>query len=393
MKLNQVAFYATVLLLSVTFLFVGNHLAGDGVTVPADDGSEIVSARITEIINRTEDVLGGGLDGEVVQTSTRFLAQVTSGELRGTTLTAEQSVSTVFGTEQRMVDVGDHVLLWSSEWIETYFFIDYVRSNHLITLGAVLAVFIMLFGGYKGISALVALGLACLSIFFVFVPAILSGRNIYLATAVICVYAILSTLLLVAGPQKKTLAAILGCLGGVIIAGGLMLFLDTALYLTGFLGGEAEGLLRLPTEVPIDLRAIVFAGVIIGALGAIMDVSVSMSSSLWEVRLASKRVSTKDLFRSGVNIGRDILGTMLNTLILAYIGSSLSLLLLIIAYATSMVELFNREMIVVEILRAIVGGFGMLLTIPLTAGICGWLYTKAGKSTNLMKQTLRTKGK
>jgi len=380
MKSKQAVFYTIVLLLSIAFLFVGNRLAGDGIYVPIEDGAEIVPARVTEIIERIEDIQGVRGDHEVIQVTTRFLARVTSGELRGTILTAEQSITTVFGTEQRMIEVGDRALLWSSEWIESYFFIDYVRTNHLITLGAVLAVLIMLFGGYKGLSALVALGLACLSIFFVFIPALLSGRNIYLLTALICVYAILSTLLLVAGPHKKTLAAILGCLGGVLLAGGLMLFLDTTLHLTGFLGGEAEGLLRLPTEAPIDLRAIVFAGVIIGALGAIMDVAVSMSSSLWEVRLASEQVSAKALFRSGVNIGRDILGTMLNTLILAYIGSSMSLLLLIIAHATSMMELFNREMIVVEILRAIVGSFGMLLTIPLTAGICSWLYTKSGKT-------------
>jgi uncharacterized membrane protein len=105
-----------------------------------------------------------------------------------------------------------------------------------------------------------------------------------------------------------------------------------------------------------------------------MDVAMSISSSLWEVREAGGEYDFRSIFKSGVNIGKDILGTMLNTLILAYIGSSLSFILLITVHTHSLTALFNLEMIIVEFLRALVGSFGMLLTIPLTAAICGWLY-------------------
>ena len=123
-----------------------------------------------------------------------------------------------------------------------------------------------------------------MAIFRVFVPAILFGRNIYLAAAIICVFSIATTLLIVVGPNKKAIAAIFGCIGGVLFVGMLMLFMDSALNLTGLLDQETGSLLNLPTPRPINLRAIVFAGVIIGLAGAIMDVAMSISSSLWEVK-------------------------------------------------------------------------------------------------------------
>ena len=160
-----------------------------------------------------------------------------------------------------------------------------------------------------------------------------------------------------------------------LLAGLLMVLMDNLLGLTGAVNHEATALLNLPIENPLDLRAIIFAGVIFGAVGAIMDVAMSIASALWEVREAGGVSDFRSLMKSGITIGQDTLGTMLNTLILAYIGSSLSIILLITANTTSFMELFNMEMIIVELLRALIGSFGMLLSIPLTAAICGWLFS------------------
>jgi len=213
----------------------------------------------------------------------------------------------------------------------------------------------------------------------VLVPAILAGRSIHLTAILVSVYIIVSSLVIVIGPSRKALSAILGCLGGVFVAALLMLFMDIVLNLTGAIDQDSQFLLTLPLAQPLSLGAIVFAGVIIGAVGAIMDVATSIASSLWEVKLAvgGEGGGFAQIFKSGLNIGKDILGTMLNTLILAYIGSSLSLILLITFYSydTSLLELFNREMISVEILRALVGSFGIFSAVPLTSAICGWLYS------------------
>jgi len=371
-------FYMGVLLLSAAFLFVGNRIASDN---NLDFLSEIeplpiFSAVITDIVGRTEETQEFGPDFSVTSIFIDFYARITSrGDLHGETVFAEFNASGFLEIDEREVEVGDRVLLLYNEHMGTYIFMEYQRLNHIIALAAVFFVLVVTFGRSKGFNSVVALGFICMSIFLVFIPAILSGHNVYILTAIICTYAIISTLLIAIGPNKKATGAICGCLGGVIFAGLLMFVMDGLMHLTGFVDHETRSLLHIPTEYPINIRAIIFAGVVIGSTGAIMDVAMSISSSLWEVRRAGT-TGFRTLFRAGIEIGKDILGTMLNTLVLAYIGSSLSVLLLITAHATSALELFNMEMIIVEFLRALVGSFGMFLTIPLTAAVCGWLYSR-----------------
>jgi len=373
MKLKDTAIYVAVLVLSVVFLFVGNRLT----RVEADDTAYQFDSRhytgvVTEIVERHEQEIWGANSTTVV-----FDVRLTTRGRRGDIVTADQLFGDFELVSQREVSVGDRVVLFYASWDSNYHFSNYARINNVVVFGAIFLLLVILFGRTKGFNAIIALGFTCMAVFLVFVPAILSGRNIYITTIVICGYAIITTILIVVGSNKKALAAILGCLGGVLLAGLSMVSMDLVLRLTGALDRETEMLLLLPTDPPIDLRAIIFAGVILGAVGAIMDVAMSISSSLWEVKEAGGISDLKNIFKSGTAIGKDIFGTMLNTLILAYIGSSLSLILLLNANSVSLTNLFNMEMIIVELLRALVGSFGMLMTIPLTAAICGWFYTRS----------------
>ena len=141
----------------------------------------------------------------------------------------------------------------------------------------------------------------------VFIPSILSGKNIYLSSIIVCIYTIIMTYLIVNGINKKTLAATLGCFGGIVVSGILTIIMDKILELTGYVDEESIYLTYISTETPIDLKAIIFAAILIGAIGAIMDVSMSISSSLWEVKEKSSS-SFNALFKSGMNIGRDVMG-------------------------------------------------------------------------------------
>jgi uncharacterized membrane protein len=144
-------------------------------------------------------------------------------------------------------------------------------------------------------------------------------------------------------------------------------------------------------DKPFNLRGIVFAGIVIGAMGAIMDVAMSMSSALWEVKEKAGKISIMELFRSGLNIGRDIMGTMANTLVLAYIGTSLSVVIMLSIYNNSIFNLFNSEMIAVEVLQALAGSFGILSAMPLTAFFCSTIYVKGKKQKNFTtKRTYST---
>jgi len=376
MNTSSTKSYLIILALSALFLLLGNNFATRGYEPVEDEWRPIFyTARITEITSHEVTVFAETPEFTLTDTHIIFNARITTrGEKRGEIITGEQMISDLFQLQEREVSVGDRVILFYDDFFGHYHFANHVRAHYVIGLGVAFFLFILFFGRRKGFSAIVSLGFTCLAIFLVFIPAILNGRNIYAAAIIVCVYAIVSTLLLVVGVNKKALASLLGCLGGVIFAAILMFAADAAIQLTGFIDDETPRLLLL--ENPIDIRAIIFAGVVIGAVGAIMDVAMSISSSLWELRLTGGIKDFRSIFTSGINIGKDIMGTMLNTLILAYIGSSLSTILLIVAHTTSYMELFNREMIIVELLRALTGSFGMFLAIPLTAAICGWVYAK-----------------
>jgi uncharacterized membrane protein len=371
--------YIIVVVASVLFLLVGNRVAQRGRV--AEDGYDMAQfhfrAIVTEIVGR-EDLPGwGGMD--IAGHEISFAARVTSGALRGEEIVAVQQVLYMFTVNDRAVSPGDRVMLFHADWSDVFHFAGYVRIHIIIIVGIIFLALVIAFGRGRGASAILALGFTCMAIFFVFLPAILGGRNIYATTIVVCVFAIISTLFIVIGVNKKAYSAMLGCLGGVFLAGAMMAVMDRLLGLTGALDRDTEMLLHL--QNPLDLRGLIFAGVVLGAVGAIMDVAMSIASSLWELNEAGGVTDFKSIVKSGINIGRDILGTMLNTLILAYIGSSMSLILLITAHNPVPMMLLNTEMIIVEFLRALVGSFGMLLAIPLTAVICGWLYSNIASQT------------
>ncbi|MCL2231514.1 MAG: YibE/F family protein [Treponema sp.] len=366
------------MIISVVLLFIGNRFMDsrpEAEILFEFETYELVffTGVVTQIMERNETRVFG-----LPRVSVTFNARITGGPRRGEVVAVEQVLDNILVNE-REVSIGNRVLLVYDELRSRYFFVNYLRINYVALLGAAFVVLVILFGRRKGFNGIVALGITCMAIFLVFVPAILAGRNIYIAAMIVCVFSIVSTLLIVIGANKKALCAMLGCLGGLLAAALLMLVMDFVLRLTGAVSEEIQILLLLPVTSPINLRALIFAGVILGAVGAIMDVAMSIASSLWELRQAGDVSDFSSILKSGITIGKDILGTMLNTLILAYIGSSLSLILLITVHSPSLIELLNMEIIIVEFLRALVGSFGMLLTIPLTAGICGWFYTARQK--------------
>lgn len=381
---RRVLIYLATVVFSFLFLFFGNRIASGGIpTVEGADRAEVVKAEVIAILSRESQSYALGGAQTVTGTSITFSAQVVSGPRKGQVCTAVQTNDPFTPMQQKEIAVGDKVLLHSTAALTGadevpgatgWMLGEYVRTDALAALlGAFLAL-ILLFGRGKGLNTIVSLGFTCAAVFLVFIPSILSGRNIYFWSVLTCVFVIAMTLLIVAGADRKSLASALGCTGGVLFAGFLTVFMDHFLRLTGFLNEESTYLSYLGTEKPIDLKAIIFAAIIIGAMGAIMDVSMSISSSLWELREKLGGASPELLFRSGVTIGRDIMGTMANTLVLAYIGSSLSSVLLLIAYNESMLALLNREKIVVEILQSLTGSFGILIALPLTSLICALLY-------------------
>lgn len=362
-------FKLIIIIMSIILLVSGAILTGTG------NRPELLfplyNARVTEILDISETTHPMG-DIYITNTNITFSAEVATGSERGRILIATQNLTDFTRTPDREVRVGDRVIIEYIDFIYRGQLIEYVRIHYIIVSALVLLVFIMIFGRSKGFGGVVALGLTILAIFTVYVPAVLAGFNIFVATVLVCLYSLLTTVFIVVGATKKAVSAVLGSVGGLALTAFILIITDLPLGLTGAVDTETIRLLYL--DNPVSLRALIFSGIVVGALGAILDVAMSISSSLWEVEKAA-RGSFQELFSAGLNIGRDILGTMLNTLILAYIGSSFSIILLLSAYTASFTALFNMEMIIVELLRAIAGSFGIFLTIPLTSFVCAWMYS------------------
>ncbi|MFA9380190.1 MAG: YibE/F family protein [Acetanaerobacterium sp.] len=383
-RLLRFIIYVVTILCSVAFLFFGNRLTSKDAAGVLSTTATIQpeKAAVNMILDRNTESYD--LGGTIIENVTiRFVARIASGAQQGSDVMVVQSVDGYMPTGLKEVEVGDKVLVAlnpDDPAANTWMFVEYLRTDMLLVMGLIFALLLLLFGGIKGFNTLLSLAFTCSAVFLVFIPSILAGYNIYLSSVIICLFIIVMTLMIINGPNKKTLTAILGCFGGVLLSGVIAVTMDSFLKLTGYTDEDSAFLALLETPTPIDLKAIIFGAIIIGAMGAIMDVAMSIASSLQEVSQEAKNPTFSTLLRSGFSIGRDMMGTMSNTLILAYIGSSLSVVLLLIVYSPSILHLLNREMIIVEILQALVGSLGILFTIPFTSLLCAAMYSKKGRT-------------
>lgn len=356
------------------------YIVGDGTIFKGKMDGETIRARVIRVVDtKVENVSG---ENEILTVT--FKAKALSGELRGKTLDVIQEIDRSYAFSPSQVEQNDTVLLegYTENGERLYYFGDYVRITPLIWLLVIFCVLVVIFSRAQGVKTIVSLGLTCLSVFFVLIPAILNGHNIYFWSILVCVYMTVMTLAIISGYNKKALCACIGCMSGVLCSGLIVLVMDKFLNLTGMLEEESIYLLQLYPDNPINLKAVIFAMIIVGAVGAVMDVSMSISSSLYELKQKSPSIKPIELMHSGFTIGRDMMGTMANTLVLAYIGSSLTCVLLMVAYNANIEQVINKEVIIAEILQALAGSMGMLLTLPLTSAICAVIYYRKEGSSN-----------
>lgn len=355
-----------VIIFSILFIYFGNEIATSDYTLLQGEGvDQTYPAVITDIVGSDSYDYGNNMGG----VNTYFRAELEDGEK----VTGKQTVDDYDPVPYKVVEEGDKVLLGMSGE-GSYEFSEYIRSDKLVYLGLIFVALLLFFGRAKGFNTLISLVFTCLAVFAVFVPAVISGQNIYLWTVIICVYVIAMTLLIVNGPNRKALTAAIGCCGGVFVSGILTVVMNSVMGLSGIFDESAYNLTTVNPDNPINLLAIIFASITIGSMGAVMDISVDISASLHEIKLKVPDIHPKELFKSGMTIGRDLMGTMANTLVLAYIGSGLATTVLLVIYNASLIELLNKERVIVEIMQALIGSIGILLTLPFTAFVASIIY-------------------
>lgn len=365
---KTILLYAALAAFSLAFVAAGNAITSRGAKLLSGqtaDGIKTSVVRVVEIkdVKETTQPMGG--DSYFTLTEIVYNAKALRGEREGEIITATQTYDTISSLVPTPVRAGDVVFVYAypDGSVSTG---SHLRLPTLIAAFAAFALLFVLFARFKGASSLFALLMSVLSVFFVFVPAVLSGRNVYFWALVICVYTVAITPFFVGGFNAKSVSAALGCLGGVAVAAALTAALNSLMRITGAADEDAM-YVALILDKPIDLRAVVFAAILIGALGAALDVSMSIASAVSEMSDKSPDATASQLARSGMNVGRDIIGTQISTLVLAYIGGSLSVVLLLIAYQNTTLELMNLEIVIIELLQSLVGAFTILFVIPATA--------------------------
>ncbi len=281
-------------------------------------------------------------------------------------------------THNILAEEGSKVIICvdAPDGVEPYYTVyNYDRTSALVLIFAVFILLMMLVGGKQGANAVLALAVSLLLIVRFTVPAIYRGGSPIAVGAITVFAATAVTLLLLHGATVRALLA-----AGVTLAGegtACMLFAASSalLHVGGFQTDQAEGLLVVAQNTGLHLKTLLFAATMIASLGAVMDVAVSLLSALWEL----KQQGTQDggqLFRSGMNIGKDMIGTMSNTLIFAFAGNALATMLSLTAYGVQSAQLLNSDYIALEIAQGLCGTGGVILTVPIASAAAAALFSR-----------------
>lgn len=336
--------------------------------------SEVVKAKVLRILDEPVDTQ---LYESYIADVQTVEVRVTQGDFKGEVLTLDHVLSGNMAYDFYL-DEGDSVLLWieteEGELVNAYIS-ELVRDHYLLYLTIFFILSLIVVGGIQGFKTVVTLGITGFFIIKVLLPLILKGYSPILVTVFVASIVVTLTVLIVSGFNRKTFSAIVGTIGGVLISGVVSLIMSSTAKLTGLSNEEAQMLLYIPQQIEFNFPGLLFAGMIIGAMGAVLDVGMSIASAMDEVKRANPDLSRNQLIQAGINVGKDIMGTMSNTLILAYTGASMPLLLVFLAYETPLSRIVNLDLIATEIIRALAGSIGLIFAIPITAVVAGLLYS------------------
>ncbi len=378
-NLLKIAVFWGLLLGGLVFAFTGQPAFAQNMPGPEETNVH-AKGRVLEI---EKSIKEAGAGGEITPGGTitgtyeeqTLKVEVLSGEDKGEIVTIPNDV---YGNPMDIeAEVGDAVFLIANVQNGVrgqYFVMDYWHSRGIIIWTVIFVLIVLAVGGKAGVKALLSLGGSIFLIFAVLIPSIEKGYDPVLITVFLCVIIIVMTHLIITGTNRKSWAAMGGTIGGVICAVLLTYIVGNMAGLTG-LGTEESRILAL-YRPDFDYRSILFAGIIFGALGAVMDIAMSISSGLQEIKEHQPNIKRAALIKSGMTIGRDVMGSMLNTLIFAYIGASMIAIILHSLLQTNITEMLNYGEIAEEAARSLVGTMGLLLTIPLTALLGGFMIVK-----------------
>lgn len=339
-----------------------------------DDGTEYARAVVTET-SREDLPASNEADLGASQEVTLLIK---SGTYKGETVSGYSMNGYLYGADCK---VGTKVIVRLGEYdgklsANVY---NYDREFEILVLLAAFLGVMWLVGGKKGFNSILALIFTVIVVIMLYVPMMFVGVSPFLAAVISVILITVITHILISDLEIKSISAMIGTVCGVVVAGIIAVLFGNAANVNGYNVEEIETLVHISRFSKLDVGGMLFSGILISSLGAVMDVAMSVSSSLNEIQINSPEISSKALFNAGINIGRDMIGTMSNTLILAYVGGSINLVMIIYAYNYEMHQIMNMYSIAIEIMSGIAGTMGIILTVPFTSAVATILL-KHGKN-------------
>ena len=317
-----------------------------------------------------------GADGEYFTGVQKIKVKINEGELKGETvqinnyITAQHNV--VVNEGRRVVVCAD-----TPENAEPHFTLyNYDRANSIWILLAIFIFLVIIVGEKKGLMSCIGLGFTMCAVICWLLPTLYNGGNGTLVSMAAVVLSAAVSCFCISGLNRKTVLNIISTTVGCLSAGIIYMLFSLILNLSGVSMDEAESLVLISQTTGLKLGGILFAGLLVSALGAVMDVSISIGASLYEIRELNPEITAKELFKSGMNIGRDMIGTMTNTLILAFAGGSIATLIVLASYGVQYNQLISSNYIALEVAKGLAGSAAVVLTVPISAAVSAFGYAK-----------------
>lgn len=356
------------MLWSVIGLLVGVTIIAMIVMWPSHDRfASDVSPTVGETVHaEVTSVEFTGCSFDTTMTCRVVTAKVTEGDGAGDLFIIEQSADGV----GKRPDQGDEILVQAYETVEgtlAYSFYDYERSSSLLWLTAIFVGAVILLGRWRGVGAIAGLVASVLIIVVFMIPAILEGQNAIVVALVAGVFIAVIALFLAHGLNVATAVALLASFSAMALTVALSYLFVRLGNLTGFTDEDTQFLTAI--TVPIDPRGLLLAGVLIGSLGVLDDVTVTQVSVAWELRRLHPEADWYWIYQRAIRVGRDHISSTVNTLFLAYAGASLSLLLVFAQTGYSLASVATSEVVAVEIVRALVGSIGLVASVPVATAL------------------------
>jgi uncharacterized membrane protein len=307
----------------------------------------------------------------------------TSGSLSGQSVTVEEGRVPVASRANVTYRAGDRVLVdrnINEGQPDAFYIVDFVRTDGLLMLAIAFAALAIIFGRLRGVSSLAGLAVSFAILMLFVLPRIVAGDDPVLISVVGAVLIMVVTLYLSHGFSVKTTAAIAGTSIALLITGLLAWLVVDGLRLTG-LGSDEAFYVQIAQGNVVSVRGLLIGGIIIGSLGVLDDLTISQSAVVFELRNVDPTMTARRLFTHAINIGRDHIAATVNTLVLAYAGASLPLLVLFTTFPDTWGRIFNQEVVAEEVVRTLVGSIGLIASVPITTWIAAsWAIRRPPKA-------------